>query len=287
MFDNLLLPFLINNSQIRGRIGKFSNTIDNIFTKHNYPLPIAELLGEMLLLAALISDMFKSKRLLTLQIKSDGIVKLLIADCFDNDKLRGYARWDDENLSDYLGGTIPSFSELLNNGQLVVTLDNGIGSDPYQGIVELIGNNLSECLEKYFLQSEQIATIIKLAVTFDVAQEKWFAGGIMLQQMPNLTYQDDWHKNTLFLHTLVDNELTNPTITIEKLLYSLFHEDGVWVDTGKIISDGCRCSRARFESILNSISSQDLPEFIVDGKVIFTCEFCNSKEDFIIDHIMH
>ncbi len=275
---------MINESQIRGRICKFTNVLDNILTPHNYPLAISRLLGEMLIAAAIIGEMFKSKHLVTLQVKSKGAAELMIADYFAGGMMRGYAQINEELFAI---DDEKTFASLLKEGILAVTLDQGSGTDLYQGIVELEGDDLASCIEQYFIRSEQVATCIKIAVGQDMSggSAKWCAGGIMIQMMPNLTEEDIWHKNQLFMDSIKTSELIDPSLDCQTLLYRLFHEDGVWVDKASEVSSGCRCSRERFAGFLKNIPKLELPSYIVDGAVTFTCEFCSRSESFAGDEL--
>jgi molecular chaperone Hsp33 len=279
MINNIVLPFVLNEGNIRGRMCKLSTVLDRILNAHDYPLPIAKLLGELLIATAIIGEMFKSKHLITLQIKSEGLVQLMIADYFADGKTRGFAKFDVEKLKK---NEKLDFNDLIKNGILTVTLDQGEGTDIYQGIVALDGEDLSESIKKYFISSEQINTEIKIALGQDLTDgtPKWCGGGIMIQMLPTENFEDEWQKNQLFINTISVSELIDPNLSAEYLLYRLFHEEGVWVDQAKVVNFGCRCSRERFHTFLKAIPSLELPNYIVDGKIIFTCEFCSNNESF-------
>src|SRR5579875_27274 len=182
--DDLVQPFQIEPFALRGRLVRLGAAIDSILTRHAYPPPVAQLLGEAIALAVALAGALKYDGVFTLQTKGDGPIHLMVADVTSAGAVRGYAQYDEAKLAKAMAGGEPGHSvpRLLGAGYLAFTVDQGEHTDRYQGIVELQGATLAECAHHYFRQSEQVQTGIKLAVGHD--GERWRAGGVMLQRLP-------------------------------------------------------------------------------------------------------
>jgi len=292
---------------VRGRVVRMGAVIDDVLQRHEYPLPVSRLLGEMLTLTAMLSTNLPENGILTLQAKGDGPVSFLVTDANNcdaehkNTNLRGYANLVEDGVLQIKKlreiSKKPSLQQLMGKGYLAITLDTGMG-DPYQGIVPLEGNSLSEAVENYFVNSQQMDVLIQLAVrrnTNNDGKKKWKSGGIMLERMPesggiqrvipeNISAEDaalsSWEYNSLLFKTTTNDELLDPHLSPSALLYRLFNEGGVWVNDSQPINFGCRCSRHKINSILSGIGSADLEDMKIDGKIIVTCQFCNQTEEF-------
>ncbi len=168
-------PFQIEASTLRGRLVRLGPALNGILTAHDYPEPVARLLGEMVVLANMLASALKYDGIFTLQAKGDGAVPLIVADVTSAGDLRGYAKVDHERLPESDAHDVPT---LLGQGWLAFTVDQGEFTDRYQGIVELAGTTLTDCLQHYFRQSEQIHAGIKLAVDrlSGPAGDGWRAG---------------------------------------------------------------------------------------------------------------
>ena len=186
--DDLILPFQIEATALRGRLVRFNTAVDKIITQHGYPDAVASLLCEAVTLAGLLAGALKYDGVFTLQTKGEGAVRLIVADVTSSGAVRGYAQYDADLLA-AAPTDGPPVPRLLGKGYLAFTVDMGENNDRYQGIVALEGGTLAECAAHYFAQSEQIATGIKLAVTrglpdADGKPGPWRAGGLMLQRLP-------------------------------------------------------------------------------------------------------
>jgi molecular chaperone Hsp33 len=285
--DDLLRPFQLERTALRGRVVRLGEVLDRVLTRHDYPEPVSRLLGELFVLAATLAGGLKYPGSFGLQVKSDGPVSLMLADCTNDGAMRGYARFDPdqvESTSDDLGG-------LLGTGHLALTVDRSETGQTYQGIVELTGGNLTQCMQTYFRQSEQLQTGLRIAVerVADPVAGPWRAGGIMVQPLPDqLADQldpdqvtEDWRRTMLHLATATDAELTDPHLPAESLLWRLFHEEGVRVFRPVEFSFRCRCTRARVETMLRSFPIEELQEMRRDdGTLVVTCQFCNAAFEF-------
>ncbi len=199
-------------------------------------------------------------------------------------------------------GPLGPVPRLLGAGYLAFTVDQGEHTERYQGIVELDGATLAECVHHYFRQSEQIEAAVKIAVAQDAATG-WRAGGIMLQRLPaeggaggesRLSFageeaieaqEDGWRRSLLLLGSCKPEELTDPGLAADALLFRLFHEEGIRVYPAAPLEDRCRCSRQRIETVLGSLPSEDLASLEQDGKVVVTCEFCSTSYEFTDEEV--
>jgi molecular chaperone Hsp33 len=285
--DNLLRPFQLERSALRGRLVRLGGLVDRVLTGHDYPEPVSRLLGELLVLAATLAGGLKFQGTFSLQIKSAGPVSLMIADCTNDGAMRGFAKFDAGQVAAAAGAGI---ADLLGEGHLALTVDQAETGQTYQGIVELAGTTLTECMQTYFRQSEQVRTGIEVAVDRieQADQWRWRAGGIMVQRLPEQVaegreaqMEEDWRRTMLLLSTATEAELVDPNLAPERLLLRLFHEEGVRVFRPLGLSFGCRCSRARVETMLRRFPPAELDDMKeADGRLVVTCEFCSARYRF-------
>jgi molecular chaperone Hsp33 len=290
-FGDLIQPFKIEGQPVRGRMVRLGPLIDTVLERHAYPDAVASLLAEMLTLTACLAAALKFDGVFTLQTKGDGPVNLMVADVTSGGDVRGYAQFDGGRLAATVAGRedgLISVPRLLGAGHLAFTVDQGPHTERYQGIVELAGATLVECLHHYFRQSEQFEAVIKLATSRGAAG--WRASAIMLQRLPPEPdkaddAEDGWRRSLGFLASCTSAEMLEGSLAPNDLLYRLFHEDGVRVFKPSSVRAGCRCSRTRVEQVLRSLPADELEGFRVDGSIFVTCEFCNARYDFADDDI--
>jgi molecular chaperone Hsp33 len=294
--DDLILPFQAARADVVGRLVKLGPVVDTILTRHDYPEPVSQLLGEAVALTALLGASLKFEGKFILQASTDGPVDLLVADYQVPGRLRGYARFTPERVAALGSGEGP-VSELLGQGHFAMTIDRGADMERYQGVVPLEGESLTEAADTYFRRSEQLPTFIRLAVAkhYRAGQAgkpslTWRAGGLLLQKLSRqgghgeaLETQlaaEDWVRAHALAETVEDHELLDPLLPPDRLLYRLFHEEQVRAYPALGLETYCSCSRDRVEELLRRFSSQDLKDMVVDGEVWVTCEFCNSRYEF-------
>jgi molecular chaperone Hsp33 len=287
--DDLVQPFRIDPFALRGRLVRLGPTIDRILSQHAYPEPVAAMLGEAITLAVVLAGALKYEGIFTLQTKGDGPIRLMVADVSTSGALRGYAQYDAAKLeAAQTGATVLSVPRLLGSGYIAFTVDQGEDTDRYQGIVELAGATLAECAQHYFRQSEQIQAGIKLAVGRAGARGTWRAGGLMLQRVPPEggygviadDVEDGWRRAMVLMSSATAEELVDPGLAPHRLLFRLFHEDGVRVYDTHPLEARCRCSRERIEGVLRLFSTDELEEMRKEGATTVTCEFCNQSYVF-------
>jgi molecular chaperone Hsp33 len=295
--DDLVQPFQIEASSLRGRLVRLGPVVDTILTRHAYPDAVAAMLGEAIALAVVLAGALKYDGVFTLQTKGDGPLHLLVADVTSAGAVRGYAQYDEARLQKVLSprrpGSANAVPRLLGAGYIAFTVDQGEHTERYQGIVELQGASLTECAHHYFRQSEQIQAGIKTAVGRDPVSKAWRAGGIMLQRLPSegldafaLEAQEDgWRRAMVLMSSSTSAELLDPALGHNDLLFRLFHEDGVRVFAAHGLAARCRCSRERIERILRQLPAGDNAEIAQDEEIRVTCEFCNSQYAFARDEI--
>lgn len=302
--DDQVLPFRTVRSGAEGRLVRLAEVADEILGRHGYPEPVSRALGEALALTAMLGKALKSEGRLILETRTDGPLRSLAVNFEAPGRMRGFASFDKDAIAE--GEATPA--RLLGAGHLALTIEPGSGRDSYQGIVALDGGTLSDAAEAYFRQSEQLPTLIRLAVARHYAGDRaarsgwrWRVGGLMLQHLdaegredlsaaaPDLdpaggnveSVEESWRRARLLADTVEDHELIDPTLAPEHLLYRLFHEEGVRVLPELPLGVYCRCSRERIAMFLGQFSGDDLAALReADGNIVVTCEFCSRTYRF-------
>lgn len=299
--DDSVIPFQIEGMAVRGRLARLGPAVDQVLTAHDYPEPVSVVLGEALVLAAMLGAALKFEGIFTVQAQGDGPVSLLVAD-YETDgehhgRLRGYAAFDEAKLAEVqkVGRKPIGLHDLMGRGSLALTIDPRLDRERYQGIVPLDGESLSACARGYFDQSEQIPTFVALSVARHYRPKctdavRWRAGGLLVQSVAQAggfgapvmeKDEDDWRRAALLAETVESDELVDPSLSSEKLLLRLFHEDGVRVFDSFGVAFGCRCNRGKVEDVLMSYSRDTLAEMAdADGQISARCEFCNADYAF-------
>jgi molecular chaperone Hsp33 len=291
--DDLAAAFQIEGWPVRGRIVRLGQTIDAILSAHAYPEPVAALLGEACALAALVGSSLKFEGRLIVQAQGDGPVRYVVADYDTNGHMRGYCRFDEAEVAAASRGFArPGARSLLGQGVFVMTLDRGPDFERTQGITPIEGESLSLAAEHYFQQSEQIPTKVRLAVGSVVTDEGvgWRAGGALIQLIAGDeargSTEEVWDRSRALFQTLADDELLDPTITPEILLFRLFHEDGVRLEDARPLVAQCRCSRERIAGMLTSFDLAERADMVeADGRIRVTCEYCATVYELVPEEV--
>jgi len=307
--DDTILPFEVKTLDLRGRIVRLGPAVDAILTSHDYPLPVAKLLGEAIVLTVMLGSALKFDGRFILQTQSDGPVRMLVVDFTSPDRVRACARFDAGRVAAAIAAGEADPGRLLGTGHLAMTIDQGPDMSRYQGLVPLEGNGLEHAAHEYFLRSEQIPTRVRLAVAEEFrggengARRRWRAGGILLQFLPQssdrarqadldpgdappgtarhvLREDDAWVEGRSLVETVDDLDLIDPDLSSERLAYRLFHEPGVRVFRAAPVRAQCSCSRPNVENMLRSFPQEDRDDMVEDGKITVTCEFCSSTYTF-------
>ena len=304
-WDDTVLPFQLDISDMRGRVARLDGVLDGILKQHNYPQVVEALVAEMALLTALIGQTVKLQWKLSLQVQSNGPVRMIATDYYAPEKegeparIRAYASYDESRLTD--GAPF----DQVGSGYFAILIDQGEGMKPYQGITPLAGGSLAACAEAYFAQSEQLPTRCSLSFgrsSEPGTPEHWRAGGIMLQQMPKaspfvadgegngdaLTAEDlisgeegeNWNRVMHLLATVEDLELIGPSVSPTDLLLRLFHEEQPRVYDTQPVKFGCTCSEERVRQSLSIYSAKEIGTMVNDeGRVTADCQFCSAHYD--------
>ncbi|WP_298916106.1 Hsp33 family molecular chaperone HslO [uncultured Roseobacter sp.] len=304
-WDDTVLPFQLDASNIRGRVARLDGALNGILKQHDYPPQVEALVAEMALLTALIGQTIKLRWKLQLQVQSKGAVRMIATDYYGPEKeggaarIRAYASYDADRLTD-----AAPFDQ-VGEGYFAIMIDQGKGMTPYQGITPLDGNSLAACAETYFAQSEQLPTRFSLSFgqsTEPGVAEHWRAGGVMLQHMPKASpfvadgdgkgetlsasdlVQDDeaenWSRANILLDTVDEIELIGPTLAPNDLLLRLFHEEQPRVFDAQTVRFGCTCSEDRVRQSLSIYSAKDIEKMTTDaGRVTADCQFCGAHYD--------
>jgi molecular chaperone Hsp33 len=307
--DDVVVPFTLEQLDCRGRVVRLSEALDQILTRHNYPAPVAQLLGEAVVLASLIGSSLKFEGRFILQTQTDGPVNLIVVDLDAPDGLRGYARFDADAVQRAISTGETGSGRLLGKGHLAMTVDQGPHTDRYQGIVGLEGGSLEDVAHTYFQQSEQVPTLVRLSVAQlsrkGDRRPHWRAGGLLVQYLPPhgekampdlpgdgnfsnpasadtaFVESDKWTEARALLATVADDELADPDVSAERLLFRLFHETGVRVFDPVPLEERCTCSAERIEAMLrDNFTAEERQEMVINGEIEVVCEFCSADYHF-------
>jgi molecular chaperone Hsp33 len=286
--NDLIVPFQLAESGLRGRFVRLGATLDEILGKHQYPAPVAALVAEAATLAAVLGSLLKDDGIFSLQAKGDGPVSMLVADYTPDGALRAYAAFDADKIH-----TVPnSFAELLGNGYLAFTIERDGEGGRYQGIVEIEGKSLCAAAQHYFLQSEQIRTELKFFIRPHL--HSFRTAAVCIQAMPPETLAESrdldelpkgWEEVSALLATLTPLEALDAPLHPHDILYRLFHEGGVRVHETVYVTHRCRCSLDRAERALAALTPAEAEE-LADNRILeVRCEFCNSAYQFTLEEV--
>lgn len=282
-FADTLMGFTLPARNARGRVVRLENVLEQVLSAHDYPAPITHLLGEALVLGALMGGLLKGETAqMTMQAQTQGgIVKLLVCD-YRAGAVRGYADFDAPRLAGL--GANPSLAALFGEGYLAITFETE-GRQRYQGIVPLEGDSLAEACESYFSQSEQIPTLIRVASRAGAGGR--MAAGLLVQHLADgeegrerlhvRMDHPDWEHVAIMAGTIGHDELLDPALSLEAIAWRLFHEEEeVRVQPGATLSRGCRCTAAHYESIVARFPVGEQAEMRgPDGVISVDCAFCS------------
>lgn len=303
--DDLLQPFQIESMAAQGRLVRLGGAVQAVLDTHDYPDAVARLLGEAQALAGVIAGTLKFDGVLTFQIKGDGPITILVVDVTSEGAMRGYAQYDAGKLSllaedGGMPGPQQAVPRYIGNGYLALTVDQGADTQRYQGIVPLEGATLTDCAHTYFRQSVQLDAVLKVAVDQvpnGDGRTGWRAGALILQRLEQRgvqqqsgddhdpEFEDAWRRAVALLGSCTSDELLDPNLHPNDLLYRLFNEDGVRVFEPSSLAMRCRCSRDRVENVLRSFPRSEIDSMKVGDDVVVTCEFCNADYRFNPDAI--
>ncbi len=272
---DISLPFLLPSLSLRGRLVRLQDVSSKILHQHAYALPLEKILSDLLAAGALLSGLLKYEGVFTLQTQSSGPMSFAVVEVTHEGHIRGYAQLKSQDLSKNV-----TFKDLLGHGYLALTVDQGLKVERYQGIVSLNHETLSQAIEHYFQQSEQLRTRIYIA-SEKTKKGLWKSTALLLQQMPSEDVNEEiWNHMEALLSTLLPQEFLDFSIPCETLLYRLFHEVGVELFKPVSFKAQCRCSKERIKSFLATLSLTEIDELLVNGRLKMVCEFCNHQYEF-------
>jgi molecular chaperone Hsp33 len=269
--NDFLQRFHLERAHVRGVLVRLDESWHQALSRADYPGPVRDLLGKTLAASALLTGNIKFEGALSIQLKSRGAVHLLFAECSHDGRLRGLARWRGEVPADY------RVTDAAAEPILAITIENSTSGQRYQGLVPVEDADMGVLFERYFERSEQLPTRIVLAANGERC------AGLMLQLLPRDAAMehdpDSWNRVGMLLNTVTADELLE--LPAEQLLLRLFHEEAVRVQPPRPLVFGCRCSRERVASVLQSLGRGEAEAAMrEDGYVEVTCEFCNAHYRF-------
>ena len=286
LHTDVALGVAIPARNARGRLARLGTVVDQVLASHRYPPVIENLLAEALVLTALLGSLLKEPEgQITLQAQTEaGIIDLLVCDYLGGE-LRGYIRHDPQRLAE--AGPNPSLFSLFGKGYLAITFDLPQSKERYQGIVPLEGESLGHAAQSFFAQSEQIPSIVRLAA--QKRGDHWFAGGLLFQHLPEgeegrdrlHTRLDhpDWPHVAILAGSVKAEELTDPELALDDLVWRLFHEEAeVRTLPAVPLKRGCRCDPQYVRSVIARFPEEERAEMVgEDGMIRVDCEFCSSS----------
>lgn len=290
-FD-LILPFQIEAGAVRGRLVRLENALNQMVNQRELPVIVSGKLAETAVLAASLAGALKYDGIFTLQIQGDGAVPLLIVDVTSSGDLRGAVRFDREKLDAVLTEEKEEddIAALFGKGHLAFTVDQGPNTDRYQGIVELKGATMAECVSEYLKQSEQLASTVVTAVARPWKGRGWRAAALIVQRMPPSLSgpivtrdqaEEDWNRASILTESAKSDELLDSDLEASALLHRLYHADGLIVYPHKHLRAKCRCSAARVRTTLSGFPFEEVDSMKDEtGMISVTCEFCNTVYRF-------
>lgn len=290
--EDCVAAFQIDGQPVRGRVLRLGAAIDKALRGHEYPDVVAQLLGEAIMVGALMARALKFDGRLLVQAHgtNEGAVSMIVADCSTNGDIRAYARFDLPSLERILADNPrPNAYTLLGGGTFAMTIDQGPGMDNYQGLSAIEGESLADCAEHYFAQSEQIPTRIRMAVgqvqSADQNEGHWRGGAVMVQQIAGDSARgetkDAWETALALMGTIDDVELIDPDLGAPQFLYRLFHEEGVRLSPYESVQANCSCSRERLHASILGFPESERETMYEDGKISAKCDFCATDYIFI------
>ena len=258
---DLLQPGLIESANARFSIIQMQQCWSSVLSRHVYPGPVAEQLGQLLASSVLLRSRLKKGSSMILQIQGNGALETLVAQSNPGNTLRGLAKWNAAFDS------LATIEEIYGDAKLVMTLTNKL--ERYQGIVELCGQSLSDSIEAYLLQSEQLPSCLKLFANQDRV------AGLLIQKLPTEFDDDeDWQRIKLLTQTITAQEMLNLSAT--EVIHRLYHQEDVRIYDQQSVSFHCSCSRNRIDSVLETMGRDSMQELVQEkGVITVDCEFCN------------
>ena len=265
-----LQRFLFENSDVRGTFIHLQASFIAACNRYDYPGQVAQQLGQALAASTLLSSTIKFKGSLIFQVQSNGPINMLVAQCDDQQHIRGLARWQDEINGD-------SLTDIFGEGRITITINSERNEDRYQGVVGLEGTSLNEAIESYFRQSEQLDT--RLWLFADHQQ----AVGLLLQRLPGESPDENfWHHIETLGETLTSSELLQLSST--DILHRLFHEEDIRLFEPEPVSFRCSCSLEKITTMIRALGYDEAHSIIEEqGKIEVGCEFCNQQ--YIFDQV--
>ena len=292
--------FLIDNGLFVGRIVRLKDILKTIIHKHGYVKNVSSALAETTALAVLLANALKFEGLFTLQLQGNGPVSTLVVDVTSDGKLRACANYDAEHLKKAFAlrkneGEIEPTPHLLGNGTLAFTIDDG-KNNYHQGIVDLQGKTLTECALRYFKQSEQIETMLKIFINVPEDHEgEWLAGGILLQRIPDIggkninldEIPELKNEAEILMNSLKQEELFDDNLSLTDILYRLYHANNLVITKENHYEFKCSCNKEKLLKTLQGFSEDELSEMLDDnGKITAKCGFCSEIYQFSIAEIL-
>jgi molecular chaperone Hsp33 len=283
--EDIVVPFSLENSCVSGRILRLNNVLSKVLHGHNYPLVVKKILAELLSLATILGTISSRNEVVTLQIQSNGPITFMLAKCSSQGNIRGYAKFDEKIIHKL--GDKPQLDQLFTKAGIVVTIQDENHNILSQSILDMIGDNVTDCFVGYF-QSYANMNVRFANHVRCLSNNNWCIASVLLQRVneeSNEQHEEMWNNANIILNTIKNDELVDTSVSLHNLLYRLYNEDGVRVFEPTNITANCSCSRTKIENALRSMSTEEVLSLIVGDIITVNCEFCGKDEVFSNDDL--
>ncbi|MFU2078448.1 Hsp33 family molecular chaperone HslO [Avibacterium endocarditidis] len=270
--NDKLYRYLFKNRAVRGEWVRLNQSFKDTLNTHHYPKVVQNLLGEMMVATSLLTATLKFDGSITVQIQGDGPLSLALVNGSDDQKMRALARLQGEVRDDM------SLSEMIGKGVLVITITPNEG-ERYQGVIGLDKPTITECLEDYFVRSEQLQT--QLIIRTGEFNGEPVAAGMLLQVMPDgVGEEGDFEHLATLTATVKDEEIFG--LSAEEMLYRLYHEETVEIYPAQNVEFFCGCTQERSGGALLLLPENEIDEILAEhnGSIDMQCECCGTHYFF-------
>jgi len=265
---NAVQRFLLDDLDIRGAVVQLDSVWQKLLSNRNYPAPVIELLGQMSVTTVLLADNLKQSGRLTVQLRGDGPVSLLVIDCNEALNVRCMAQHGEDIQA-------ASMVDLMGQGQLLLSLDMPSMREPFQSIVPLVGDSIAQVFEHYLTHSEQLASRFFLAAT------PTGAAGLFLQKMPSTDQRDldGWTRVEALVSTVKPEELLE--LSAEELLTRLFHEETVRVFDAQAVTNDVPEDWEKIGNMLRTLGREEVYAVLTErGEIVIRDDLGNLEYRF-------
>jgi molecular chaperone Hsp33 len=274
--------FLLRGAPVRGEVVTLDEAWREVVARHELPVAVRDLLGELSAAALLLAATLKFDGAMVVQIHGDGPVSLFVVECQTDGSYRATAKLRAEGPDIEAASSLASLVNPGGGGRFAVTLDPR-GESPnrqaWQGIVPLEGDSVAQMLERYMQQSEQLPTRLWLAA------DSQRAVGLLLQRLPDEGGQgrpgadaevdeDGWNRMQRLAETITREELLG--LPSDTVLQRLFWQEPLHAFDQRDLRFACSCSREKVVGMLRMLGRREVASILAEREAVeVRCDYCN------------